>query len=111
MERYKNPKDGLYYCFKRDCRRERCKTIVYTNRKDHFYCEPNHQQEYWRDEKKRRRDIHKKMIQYQEDSEKLSKRIEEVWGMATKAVENLSKEIKKIQAIQRKYLENRIHKD
>ena len=73
MQGYKNPENGLYYRFKRDCRLERCLTIIYTNREDHHFCEPNHQQEYWREERKRKRKVEMMVFDHEKRIEQLEK--------------------------------------
>ena len=43
-----NPKDGKYYRFKRVCRLEECEVEFYTNKKEHYFCRTDHQQEFWK---------------------------------------------------------------
>jgi len=43
-----NPKDGERYRFKRICRLEECEIVFYTNRKEHYFHNRAHQQEYWK---------------------------------------------------------------
>ena len=77
MPMYKNPADGRYYRLKRACRLERCKIIIYTNREDHHFCEPNHQQEFWREERKRKRKIEAMVFDHEERIRDIEKNLEE----------------------------------
>jgi len=45
---YINPQNKKKYRFFRICRLPGCNNEIYTNRKEHFFCCENHQQEYWK---------------------------------------------------------------
>ena len=60
-----------YYRFHRICRLEECEIEIHTNRKDHYFCETAHRQEYWK-RRRARGSIGAQELQRQ------SKRIEEL---------------------------------
>ncbi len=37
-----------YYRFHRICRLAECEIEIHTNRKDHYFCKTDHQQEWWK---------------------------------------------------------------
>lgn len=89
-----------HFLYHRICRLEECEIEIHTNRKDHLFCEPNHQQSHWRRVRKQRRKHeamvreHEKRIKELEDEQReLVRTVEDFW----KAFEALKKKINEIE--------------
>lgn len=92
------------FSYHRICRLEGCEIEIHTNRKDHYFCEPNHQQLYWRRIRKQRRrinvmilDLEKRIEVLEKNQSKLAKRIEKVGKEAVKAIEDFITEWEELQ--------------
>lgn len=71
----KNPKDNQFYRFYRICRLEECEIDFYTNRKDHYFCDTKHQQEYWKRIRQGDRAIHSEIIKQRKDIEEIKEQL------------------------------------
>lgn len=87
-----------HFLYHRICRLEECEIEIHTNRKDHLFCEPNHQQLHWRRVRKQRRkheamvrEHEKRLEALEEEYRELAKAIEKIGKEAVKAVEDFRK--------------------
>jgi len=71
----KNPDNDKLYRFHRICRLEECEIDFYTNRKDHFFCSTEHQQEYWKRIRHGERSLQSEIFKQRNEIEKIKKQL------------------------------------
>lgn len=69
------------FLYHRICRLEECKIEIHTNRKDHFFCEPNHQQLHWRRIRIKKRKIEAMVLDHEKRIEELEKDVSKVYRL------------------------------
>lgn len=83
------------FSFHRICRLEECEIEIHTNRKDHYFCEPSHQQIHWRRIRKARRKIEITLSEHDHAIKELVKQMKEnerIFKELKLAIENLKLE-------------------
>lgn len=75
IELVKNPQDNQFYRFHRICRLEECEADFYTNKKDHYFCCTEHQQEYWKRIRRGDRVLHSEIIKQRKDIEEIKQQL------------------------------------
>lgn len=66
-----------HFSYHRICKLEECEIEIHTNRKDHLFCEPNHQQLHWRRVRKQRRHWEAMVRDHDEAIKKLIEQMKE----------------------------------
>ena len=64
------------YTYHRVCKLAECTTEIYTNRKDHFYCNGDHHDEFWRREKTKTSNVNEKIRKIETEIKEIKERVE-----------------------------------
>ena len=67
-----------YYKFHRVCRLEECEVDIHTNRKDHWFCCTDHQQEWWKRQRADDRILTKEVSSQAKRIEELEETVKEL---------------------------------
>ena len=67
-----------YYKFHRVCKLEECKIEIHTNRKDHYFCHTDHQQEWWKRQRSGDRLLTKEVSSQAKRIEELEETVKEL---------------------------------
>lgn len=70
-----NPANGKLYRFYRVCRLEECEIEIWTNKKDHYFCCTDHQQEYWKRTRRGDRALATEVHSQRKDIDKIKEKL------------------------------------
>ena len=78
ISQQKKEKTKETYRFHRICRLEECETEIHTNRKDHYFCQTGHQQEWWKRHRSRGTASTQELRRQAKEIEELKQTVEEL---------------------------------
>ena len=72
-----NPSNNKKYRFFRICRLPGCNNEIYTNKKYHFFCSTEHQQEYWKRIRAGDRVVQSEVLKLRQEIDELKNKIKD----------------------------------